>query len=73
MNKYPKPPTTMTIKKAISKKQKVMKPKTVKVKETTTVPETGEQTNLYLWAMLAIASSASILVLRRYKKYGNLK
>ena len=42
---------------------------TVKVKETTTVPETGEQTNLYLWAMLAIASSASILVLRRYKKY----
>ena len=42
---------------------------TVKVKETTTVPETGEQTNLYLWAMFAIASSASILVLRRYKKY----
>lgn len=42
---------------------------TVKVKETTIVPETGEQTNLYLWAMLAIASSASILVLRRYKKY----
>ena len=42
---------------------------TVKVKETTTVPETGEQTNLYLWAMLAIASSASLLVLRRYKKY----
>ena len=42
---------------------------TVKVKETTTVPETGEQTNLYVWAMLAIASSASILVLRRYKKY----
>ena len=42
---------------------------TVKVKETTTVPKTGEQTNLYLWAMLAIASSASILVLRRYKKY----
>lgn len=42
---------------------------TVKVKETTTVPETGEQTNLYLWAMLVIASSASILVLRRYKKY----
>ena len=42
---------------------------TVKVKETTTVPETGEQTNLYLWAMLAIASSASILVLRKYKKY----
>ena len=42
---------------------------TVKVKETTTVPETGEQTNLYMWAMLAIASSASILVLRRYKKY----
>ena len=42
---------------------------TVKVKETTTVPETGEQTNLYLWALLAIASSASLLVLRRYKKY----
>ena len=42
---------------------------TVKVKETTTVPETGEQTNLYFWAMLAITSSASILVLRRYKKY----
>ena len=42
---------------------------TVKAKETTTVPETGEQTNLYLWAMLAIASGASILVLKRYKKY----